>query len=109
MRLFRTAALAAGLLARPAHRVGDVELIAAVPEAPVPEATELNFVHQLLERFRQVSADERYQKLSQLPEFAALQNSLLEAQSRNLEVPPTSEGHTEELPVPPQAQPNSLR
>lgn len=33
---------------------GDVELIAAVPEAPVPEATELNFVHQLLERFRRL-------------------------------------------------------
>lgn len=64
---------------------------------------------RLLERFRQVSANERYHKLSQLPEFAALQNSLLEAESRDLGVTPTSENHTEELPVPPQAQPNSLR
>lgn len=62
---------------------------------------------KLLIRFRQVSADERYQKLLQLPEFTALQNSLLEAESRIQGVTPTSESHTEELPVPPQPQPSN--
>jgi len=33
---------------------GDVELIAQVPVAPVPEAQALNFVHQLFERFRKL-------------------------------------------------------
>lgn len=33
---------------------GDVETIVAVPVAPLPEATELNFVHQLFERIRRL-------------------------------------------------------
>jgi len=33
---------------------GDVEVIAGVPVAPVPEAAELNFVHQLFERLRRL-------------------------------------------------------
>lgn len=33
---------------------GDVETIVSVPVAPVPEATELNFVHQLFERIRRL-------------------------------------------------------
>lgn len=33
---------------------GDVALIASVPVAPVPDATELNFVHQLFERLRRL-------------------------------------------------------
>jgi len=61
-----------------------------------------NAIGKLLDRLNRVSADARYRKLTQSPEFVAMRDALMEAHERRLGDPSSLDGRAEELPIPPQ-------
>jgi hypothetical protein len=73
-------------------------------EASADDETYHPAVEKLLLRFQRISADAKFSKLTQFPEFVAMHDVLNEANARQYGAP-SGIGHTEELPTPPEAIP----